>query len=64
MRWFRKAAERGHPMANFNVGLMFERGLGVAKNREEAISWYRKAAEQGFAKARQALDVLSKGGAN
>ena len=26
---------------------MFAHGLGVSKNRAEAINWYRKAAEQG-----------------
>ncbi len=47
MRWYRKAAEQGHPKATLNLGQAYGRGWGVPKDQEEAAVWYRKAAEQG-----------------
>ena len=40
---------------------MFQNGLGVSKNRAEAITWYRKAAEQGN---EGAISQLKKWGEN
>jgi len=55
---FRAAAEEGHADSQFNVGLMFERGIGVGKDEKEAIVWYRKSAVQGNALAQFNLAVL------
>ena len=55
---FRAAAEEGHSDSQFNVGLMFEKGIGVGKDEKEAIVWYRKSAEQGNALAQFNLAVL------
>ena len=54
----RKLAEQGNAFAQFNLGVMYENGLGVSKNLETAIAWYRKAAEQGFAPAQQTVTRL------
>jgi len=40
-------AERGRAEAQFNVAVMYEQGLGVAKSDVEAARWYRAAAERG-----------------
>jgi len=40
-------ALRGDPKAQFNTGVIFERGLGTEKNETKAIEWYEKSAEQG-----------------
>ena len=53
--WFRLAAVQGHADAQFNLGHMFESGLGVAKDRAEAARWYRMAAAQGHAVAAEAV---------
>ena len=45
--WFRKAAEQGHAVAQFNLGFMYANGKGVPKNRSKAVEWVHKAAEQG-----------------
>jgi len=37
---------------------MYENGLGVPKDREQAVHWYRKAAEQGDESAKSALAKL------
>ena len=38
-------------MAQLNLGLMYENGLGVSKNLRDAVKWYRMAAKQGNKKA-------------
>jgi TPR repeat protein len=45
-KWFRKAAEQGHPGAQATLGYMYERGYGVRADPAEAAKWYRKAADQ------------------
>jgi TPR repeat protein len=42
----------------YNVGVLWESGLGVAKDRDQAIEWYRKAAAAGNDRAREALKSL------
>jgi TPR repeat protein len=42
--WFRRAAEAGHPIAMGYLGYLYDRGLGVEKDDEEAVKWYRRAA--------------------
>jgi TPR repeat protein len=59
---FRAAAEEGHADSQFNVGLMFEQGIGVGKDEKEAIVWYRKAAVQGNELAQYNLAVLYENG--
>jgi TPR repeat protein len=47
LREWRPLAEQGHRDAQFNLGLLYENGLGVARDGATAASWYRRAAEQG-----------------
>ncbi|MCH7544007.1 MAG: sel1 repeat family protein, partial [Proteobacteria bacterium] len=44
---FKTAAEEGNPVAQFNLGHMYAKGEGIAKDEDEAVKWYREAAEQG-----------------
>jgi TPR repeat protein len=55
-RWCRKAAERGNPEAQYNLGSMYATGWVVEQDPAEAERWYRKAAEQGHAAAQCELD--------
>ena len=59
---FRSAAEKGHADSQFNLGLMYEQGIGVSKDEKEAIVWYRKSAEQGNVFAQYNLAVLYENG--
>jgi TPR repeat protein len=59
---FRAAAEDGHADSQFNLGLMYEQGIGVSKDEKEAIVWYRKSAVQGNAPAQFNLGVLYENG--
>ena len=55
--FFRKAAEQGHATAQFNLGVCYDHGQGVAQDYNEAVKWYRKAVEQGYASAQYNLGV-------
>jgi uncharacterized protein len=59
---FLAAAKEGHADSQFNVALMYERGIGVGKDEKEAAVWYGKAASQGIAAAQFNLGVLFENG--
>ena len=46
-----QVAEQGNAVAQFNLGLMYDKGQGVRQDYAQAVQWYRKAAEQGDAQA-------------
>ena len=48
-------AEQGDAKAQFNLGIMYERGQGVLRDYKTAVKWYKLASEQGFAKAQYNL---------
>jgi chromosome segregation ATPase len=56
--WFRQAAEAGVPEAQYNLGLAYEIGRGLAKDETLAQRWYRAAAEQNYARARYNLALM------
>jgi TPR repeat protein len=51
VHWYRKAADQNHPLAQFNLGLMYASGLGVPMDDIQAVNWIRRAAEGGDAGA-------------
>jgi TPR repeat protein len=59
---FRAAAEQGDANSQFNLGLMYEKGIGVSVDEKQAIAWYRKSAEQGNSNAQFNLAVLYENG--
>ncbi len=59
---FSAAAEAGHADSQFNLGIMYEQGIGVSKDEKQAIVWYRKSAVQGNALAQFNLAVLYENG--
>ena len=58
VKWYRKAAERGIADAAYELGVMYENGIGVQKNLAEAIDWYRNAAASGHEEARAKLKKM------
>lgn len=48
----------GDKVSCYNIGLMYFKGEGVAKNPATAIPWFRKSAEKGFAPAQLILGAL------
>jgi TPR repeat protein len=62
LKEFRAAAEKGDADCQYNLALMYEQGLGVAKDEKEAVVWYRKSAEQGNSNAQFNLGVMYENG--
>src|SRR5215472_14710181 len=50
--------EQGDARAQFDLGLMHDKGQGVPQDYATAVSWYRKAAEQGNARAQTNLGFM------
>jgi TPR repeat protein len=59
---FLAAAKDGHADSQFNVALMYEQGIGVGKDEEEAVVWYGKSAAQGNMAAQFNLGVIYENG--
>jgi TPR repeat protein len=60
-KWYRKAAEQNYAEAQYNLGLGYYKGEGVAKDQAEAVKWYRKAGEQNYAEAQYNLGICYEG---
>ena len=45
---YREAAEHGDSVAQYNLGVAYIKGEGIAQDKIQAEIWFRKAAEQGF----------------
>ena len=50
------AAKYGIPEAQYTLGLMYDKGLGVERDTKEAQKWYKKAAASGHREAKEHLD--------
>ena len=46
-KYYKEAAEQEDAVAQNKLGYMYENGLGVPEDYEEAMNWYQKAEEQG-----------------
>lgn len=58
MRAWRVEADKGHPMAQANIGYLYEHGHGVGQSYVEAMAWYRKAASQNLPQAQFNIGTL------
>ena len=57
-RAWRARAEQGDASAQFNLGIIWDNGLGVSEDDTEAFRWYRLAAQNGNADAQYSLGRL------
>jgi len=57
-RNYQEAADLGHGIAQFNLGLLYYWGRGVSRDYVKAIYWFRKSAEQGNADAQLKLGEM------
>jgi len=55
VKLWRPLAKQGNVKAQFNLGLMYHRGMGVPKDDRETAKWWRKAAKRGYATAQTNL---------
>gem|GEM_PF-1995387 len=57
--WYRQAAVRSYPEAQYYMGVKYINGHGVPKNEIVAYAWFAVALDNGYAKAAQPLKVLN-----
>jgi len=57
-RWIEAAAVEGHLEAQYLIASLYERGIGVTKERNTAIVWYERSASSGHMTAMYNLGVL------
>ncbi|MCH4243162.1 tetratricopeptide repeat protein [Acinetobacter gerneri] len=57
--YFERAALRNDPLAQNNLGWMYEHGEGTEKDINKAKYWYQLAAAQGHIKAINNLKLLN-----
>jgi hypothetical protein len=62
VKWYRKAADQGHDVAQRCLGEMYNSGYGVPKDSVEAVKWFRKAADQGNNTAQSKLGEMYNSG--
>ena len=62
LKEWKPLAEQGEASAQYNLGVMYQKGRGVLKDYAEAVKWYRLAAEQGEAFAQLNLGTMYEGG--
>ena len=53
-----RLAEGGDTTAQWNLGVMYDTGVGVPQDYKEAVKWYTKAAEQGDVDAQNNLGAM------
>jgi TPR repeat protein len=51
-------AAKGDARAQFNLGVLYDDGRGVAENTQTAIGWWQKAAENGYRQAQHNLGLV------
>jgi TPR repeat protein len=57
-RWYKRAADKGYPKAQYNLGVMYSEGDGVAKDRCMTAKLYRAAAIQNLIEAQYDLACM------
>lgn len=58
IREFRRAAENGLDVAQYNLGILYYTGRGVEPDHEQALHWLKRAAEQGHTTAQFNVGVM------
>ena len=57
-----RMAEQGNPEAQFNLGSIYENGIGAPQDTGEAVKWYRKAVESRHLEALKNLQEMAEQG--
>jgi len=55
--WYQKAADQSHALAQFNLGVMYDRGQGIPRDEVRSMLWLGKAAQLGDAGAQYLLGM-------
>jgi TPR repeat protein len=62
IRKIRISAEQGDSEAQFNLGMIYYRGVEMPRDFAEVVKWWRKAAEQGHSNAQLGLGYVYQDG--
>jgi len=57
VKWFLDAATAGNAQAQYNLGVAYTLGRGVAQDVPAAVGWFRRSAEQNYPPAQYNLGV-------
>ena len=60
IRYYRLAAKAGHTGAQYNLGLMYLKGEGIAPDVLRGLEWMTKAADSGDGKAQGLLQKIDR----
>ena len=60
LREWKPLAEQGDANAQYNLGLMYDKGLGVPQDEKTALKWLTLAKRQGVAYSQENLGFLQK----
>ncbi len=55
--WFREAALHGIANAQYNLGVLYHKGMGVPQDMDKALDWYRAAAAHNHPEAQYNLGI-------
>jgi len=58
----RSLAEQGHPIAQYNLGMILQEGKVAPRAGAQGVEWLRKAADQGLADAQLAMGLAFNSG--
>jgi TPR repeat protein len=57
LNFFKKAAEQAHPVAVYNLGVMYRDGQGVPIDLDQALTYFQRAADLGLPSAQYEMGV-------
>ena len=60
LKYLQKAAELGHLDAMYDLGVRYEKGIGVPFNSKTSLFWIKKAADKGHEKAEKYWNQINK----
>ena len=58
LKEWKPLAEQGIAKAQYNLGVMYDKGQGVTQDYRAAFKWYKLAAEQGHAEAQGLVGAM------
>lgn len=57
VKWYEKAAKKGNSSAYYNLGVCYDKGIGVSTDYTKAFEYFKKAAETGIMQAVNSLAI-------
>ena len=55
---YKKLAEQGNKIAQYNLGVIFSHGKGTSKDLSKGLKWHTLAAKQGYVDSQYALGIM------